>query len=68
MDGFSSSFFSRGVGIIGDQKCVNRTVLLGCGGLMAGVLTLLSLSLKTFGLLAAYEAIYGVCSGELIYS
>ena len=53
------------VGWLGDRKLMNRTILQGCGGILAASLTLVSLLFKSYVLLAVYEGFYGASTGKL---
>ena len=53
------------VGWLGDRKWMNRTILQGCGGILAASLTLVSLLFKSYVLLAVYEGFYGASTGKL---
>ena len=50
---------------MGDQKWVNRTIMQGCGGIVAASLTLISLLIKSYVLLAVYEGFYGASTGTI---
>ena len=53
------------MGWLGDRKWMNRTILQGCGGILAASLTLVSLLFKSYVFLAVYEGFYGASTGRL---
>ena len=51
-------------GLVGDRPCVDRVVLSGMSGAVAGTLTSLSTLLTDYPQMAAYSVLLGIASGR----
>ena len=64
MYGIMSGVFRIPTGWLGDRQCVNRVVLCGTGGIVAGVCSICSTFIQGYNVLLVYAGFYGLAIGE----